>query len=823
MLFLDSETCGLVGAVVIFQYAYDDGPIVIYNPWKYTVRETLNLLQEFTNYDFCGFNLTFDIFHIAKMYTTLELLSPKGYDNVKLENCIIDYAILERDARDGSCWKPKAILDLMLHSRKGKFQSLMQRKDVRIKKVPALLANDLCKEINNRIKLDAIFFAKRKTYTEQWQVYDNDDDEDFKDIVLKFSPSTALKSLARFALGMGDDEILRYSDIEIKLYPKELEYAPYALATATINNISANEYSTEYLFDHKDEINWNNGWPELIQRHINHWENSTEARKYAAGDVDKTRKLWEYFEKPPAGDDDSELAGMVAVCRWHGYKININGIKELKKLAFEKIGAVPTAAAAVRSWIGEALHPTELIASDMEQEGSTKKQILETMAKMSAICPDCRGESCDKCSKGKVKHPAAVRAQAVLDARAAEKEIQLYEKLLKAGRLHPDFNVIGALSSRMSGAGGVNAQAINKAKRVREQFDLAFPPMILCGGDFSAFEVVLAIAIWGDKDLEKTVTSFRSCHVCSESGQSNKCECKGYKEDCKDCGGSGILPATGKCYNCKGKGQVKVKIHALFGTYIYKGMSYEDILDSDGSNEFDYYTRAKSGLFSQMYGGTAFTLADRLGIPEEEANEGFQLFIRQYPGVGRAMAKVKKQFQSMVQKVPGGKVEWHEPADYIEEPILHHRRYFTLENQVCKTLFELANKPPKEWQQLKIKTVRRDREQTVSGAVQSALFAAAFAVQSANTRAAINHQIQAAGGKITKYTQRKVWDIQPPGIHPFRVLPMNVHDELETPCLKEYASLVESTVKEAVEHFRPQVPLIAIDWKTNIPNWGSKK
>ena len=40
----------------------------------------------------------------------------------------------------------------------------------------------------------------------------------------------------------------------------------------------------------------------------------------------------------------------------------------------------------------------------------------------------------------------------------------------------------------------------------------------------------------------------------------------------------------------------------------------------------------------------------------------------------------------------GSKVEWHEPADFVES-MLGFRRYFTLENRICKTLFDLADDP----------------------------------------------------------------------------------------------------------------------------------
>ena len=58
--------------------------------------------------------------------------------------------MLEPQGQDGPCVKPAAALDLMLHSRKGPYQSLMAREDVRIKRVPTALAYALAKRVGGQ-------------------------------------------------------------------------------------------------------------------------------------------------------------------------------------------------------------------------------------------------------------------------------------------------------------------------------------------------------------------------------------------------------------------------------------------------------------------------------------------------------------------------------------------------------------------------------------------------------------------------------------------------------------------------------------------------
>src|SRR3989304_6684170 len=128
MIFIDTETCGLVGPAVLIQYAYDDGPVILHEVWHESSKSTLQLLEMFCDNDICGFNLTFDWFHIVKLYNILHSLQdrtkPPTVDNI----C---RAI--KDKPTYYCLKPRKALDLFLHARKGEWQSLLDRKDIKIK------------------------------------------------------------------------------------------------------------------------------------------------------------------------------------------------------------------------------------------------------------------------------------------------------------------------------------------------------------------------------------------------------------------------------------------------------------------------------------------------------------------------------------------------------------------------------------------------------------------------------------------------------------------------------------------------------------------
>ena len=729
--FLDTETVGFTGPAVLIQYAINDGPINLHSIWYNPIFETLELIERICQMNVTGFNLAFDWFQINKIYN---MLYAHGDGNAYPIDIVEELAINEANCRLGVCIKPRAACDLFLVARKGPYQATMEREDIRIKRVPAVLAEKLADELENRIPLNPIFFQRRKDHSRRkWQVYDINDMvtgeviPDFQDVVLKFAPSAALKALASDALG-ADVTLIDEAGVEDKFNPVENGYAPFATSVGRPGS-------------------WNGAWPDVLRIHAMHWTYNDIARKYAADDVEYTRGLYKYFKCPEHGDDDSELACAVGAIRWRGYAVDIEKMKSLREVSEAESHSAPKDPQRARAYIEACLSPTERAVI----QGSTKKVILEEIVKWG-------------------DHPASVRAREVLKARQAAKEVELYDKIILAGRFHASFKVIGALSGRMSGADGLNPQGIKKTDEVRSCFTLADGGLVFCGGDFSGFEVSIAEACYKDPNLRTDLLS--------------------------------------------GK-----KIHALFGVHVYPDLSYEQILATEGSED-DKYTKCKQAVFAMIYGGEGFTLQDRLGVELEVAEAAYRAFLARYPKIGEARAKVINDFCSMRQAGGvGTKVEWNTPADYIST-MYDYRRYFTLENKVCKVLYELANDLPKEWRDLKLKVVRRERVQTAAGAVCSALYGGAFALQAANMRAAANHEIQGAGAQVTKRLQRKIWDIQPVGVTTWMVVPMNIHDEVLVPCHVSVVDKVGTVVKETIEYYKKDIPLIGMKWKTHVKNWS---
>lgn len=402
-----------------------------------------------------------------------------------------------------------------------------------------------------------------------------------------------------------------------------------------------------------------------------------------------------------------------------------------------------------------------------------KALLLENMAEDEQIVFEAAGGSTDRKALtdlagwgGKIGEIS----NSVLDARSALKEIESCEKLLVAGRFHPSLNIIGAKSSRMSGRDGINAQGVKRTSKTKQAFLLRDPDEELSGGDFDAFEVRIFAAIVKDENLDK------------------------------------ILADKTR------------KIHSVMGTYLWPEYSEEGIKATEGTDD-DKYTKAKSGVFLVIYGGNEVTINQRLFVPLQQATEALHRLLLAHPGIHRFRKSLELDYSPITQ--PGGigtRVYWREPKTFVESA-LGFKRYFEVEFRVAKALFDLANNLPEDWKKIKLDVKRYDRVQSGFGAVQSALYGAAFGIQGAVNRAAGNHIIQSSGAQITKIVQRSINDLQPTGIGRWKVRTLNIHDELLVVHMSEMRNIIAKRVEETVEMLRKYVPTMKIDWEQNKSNW----
>lgn len=362
------------------------------------------------------------------------------------------------------------------------------------------------------------------------------------------------------------------------------------------------------------------------------------------------------------------------------------------------------------------------------------------------------------------------RASKIAQARQAKNRLGLFSRLLEVPRFHPEFKIIGTKSNRQSGGsedkskGSINPQGIPGDFEIRKCFPFARPEEEMWGGDAKACQVTIIDAVLPDKKMHEELMSGKS-------------------------------------------------FHALMGQIWYDA-PYEEMIAAKESKDDDRYDRVKAADFALVFGANAPKLAQVLDLAEDEGETLFKRGHEMYPEMFAKREEIAMRFCSMRQpKGIGTNVEWHEPAEYIDS-LFGFKRYFTIENSICKALFDLANKVPKEIEsELKdVKVVRHLHRgaQTGRGALMSACFAAAFNIQAQNMRAACNHIIQSPEGYIAKEFQRTLWDEQPKGVNPWTIRTFNMHDEL----IAVTNGRVNTTEirDEVMERFKQQIPLLAWEW-----------
>jgi hypothetical protein len=732
MIFLDTESVGFTGPPVLIQYQELGGEYVEFRVWENPVCDFLDLIESFLHADkLVIFNATHDSFVLGKWYAIFSKVNdtslrpdPKEIRKIEEE---LDYSKIP-------CLKPNAVLDfyIILKQTLFNFAAGRQKRPLEVRAVPAVAAKVL-KEILERfaVALPSILFEKFKNKMpgDYWEVTPNKM-RGFVDFKLNFAPSLGLKSIIKFLFP--EEQV---QSIEIPSYHQPQEDAEYQP--------------------------WNNDWPRLLATHLTYW-NSDRARKYAKNDI--TYLIWLHKilkDKELLPDKvhvDSDLAWHTGLSRARGFCIDLISANEQLEEARNSLSAIPDSSSQQSlAWLREVC-PKDYLW--LIQNTDSKKTLI----------PISKMEELGEC---------ATRASKLIAQRSAKKRIDILEKLIRIGRFHPNFEVSGTLSNRMSGRGGINPQGIIRDRKFRELFLLADEDSNLSGGDFSAQEITILAEVVKDKGLEQEIEKDKKAlHMCMARAI------------------FGMLEEVVE-------GKVKYSWNE----------EYEPSKDE--------YSKAKNCVFGYVYGAQLKRLAQTAGKSEEQMQKAMDRVISRFPGLRTHAERIAKKFCSMVQ--PGGvgtQVEWHEPEPNATS-LFGFSRSYILDNKICKFIFELASNPPKEIRDIRGRITRREREQSIVGATQSSLYATAFAMQAENLRTAGNHYIQSAGATVTKILQHSIWLFQPVGVAPWNVQLYNVHDELL--CVNKSPEKVEALVYKTIIGLRKFIPLLDMDWKMDIGSWAEVK
>jgi hypothetical protein len=811
--FIDTETAGLHGIMVKLQCEFDNDGVNMMDVWLENVSKSMEAIEQIVECHVVAHNLRFDWFHISKWYNTCRWIL-KEYGDIRPIDLEVKYMVeAEWQSQFGLCLKPPGATCTLLCTQRGELQTLMNRKPITVKRQPIQLRDKLMEKLEAMTAhLPQILFAKRDDpFAPRWtwsEIKEEENGEvvpDFVDIELKFKPSNALKDICEFKLGY-KPKFKACSVVDLqgdKAIPAEFKktgYMPFARLAG-----------------------WES-WPKQIHDYVDHWANNADANQYAHDDIPLLKLLYEHVGSPDP-DRYGTLACQIASCRLKGMEINLEEVHKQLVIQEEVIAMAPVnvdSPKQVREYIADAMDDIEALIVAK----SAAKQVLEDIISEYTCeedeeccehgCPRCdckhaarifrldleelkgskpkkEADVIDWCAKiaemedhierleaakpGMIPHgqmPVIARVREIQRTRKANKRAQVYRKLIQCkGRMYPSFNPIGAKSGRLSGADGLNFQAIGSEETMRSVFTLQDGKNVLSMGDYDSLEIIIAIVVYGDEALSKDV----------EGGKS---------------------------------------LHALMACELYN-LTYEQVMDRKGTKD-DVYKKAKIVVYSLLYGSTIAGIAKKLTLPVNVVQKAYDNFVGKYPGVAKARKGLAAKFTAISQ--PGGRgteVFYEEPEKYIES-MFGFRRDFSIEFELLKILFDFANEIPESWKLMPGKSIRfGDEPRAYWRHVASGLFgAAANSIQGGVIRAALNHIIQATGNHLTVGLQVNVWSLQPVGIRPFRLTLMSIHDELCVISEPEVVDEVTNMVYTTIEEQREDVPLLAMDWMSHSTSWAGK-
>jgi len=289
--FWDTETCGFHGMPVLLQWAIDNEKPNIMDLWRVPARDSLKLINDLVEHPDGNvlFNATFDLFHVIKWHTTLTtLINVMGDDDFLPMDYVDAMALAEERARFAKyTLKFHKLVDLMIVAQRGEYQTMMNRKDIRIKRIPTILAPSVADYLEGKIEMSPALFARFKNKTKRWSVQIDDDDPDFSDVVCVFAPSKALKVIAVDAGLVPVDEVVKFEELHFEsAKPIEYGYAPFALAGIRAKN---------KMHLKTGPGRWRGTWPDVIGQHIARWHYDKVMRKYAYDDPIYTRGVYEHL------------------------------------------------------------------------------------------------------------------------------------------------------------------------------------------------------------------------------------------------------------------------------------------------------------------------------------------------------------------------------------------------------------------------------------------------------------------------------------------------------------------------------------------------
>ena len=412
----------------------------------------------------------------------------------------------------------------------------------------------------------------------------------------------------------------------------------------------------------------------------------------------------------PVPDYNDVAASVVGYTRYHGFGVDGEVLRrtveyydvELRKLEEELEGINPKSHHSKTAAL-QKLNP--LIKN-------ANKQCLEVIAKGTDA--------------------AAELARKICRYGPAKQKVDQAHKVGESGRLHTSLRILGTATGRMAGEGSFNVQGIGKPEvSVEGSVGLRCAVQTAAVGDFHQFELCIAAAAWGDKQMLEDLSSGTDIHLAT-------------MVDCHP-------KIIGKMTYAEAKKIKKDEDHPL-----------HNLVNT-------CRTECKRMVFGILYGCTAQKIADVFAVGMDEATRILERFYVRYPGTKLFKAQIEREFCTA--DVLGWQRDSVCRMRDSETDLTGFTRHWSFEKEVACIMWDLGQRWPSTGILGVVTRQSAKGPQSIDNACRSAFLGAAIAIQQAVFRQAANMKIQTTGAVLCKQLKAELWQT-------FRIPMLNIHDEL---------------------------------------------
>lgn len=483
---------------------------------------------------------------------------------------------------------------------------------------------------------------------------------------------------------------------------------------------------------------------------------------YSKLDIVYLKVLYEKLGHPKP-DYNSELTHNGAYVKYYGFDIDFEALDRAEEYYGKKVEEIEKLLKGINP--RSAPQRLELLKKYFPLLASTSKATLTALTKL---------EGADEEGVNLAKALLAYGP-------ARQKLVQIKAvKECKTNKAHPELRIMGTATNRMAGMSGLNWQGIGAFEedgKIRVGLRTAIKTQMV--GDWSSFEVVIASAVYEDKVLQKIVADGIDMHSYTTS-IAHPDVLEYFKQH--------NIPEEER--------------------YQFVRTKYKE------ENAFFVKCRKqiKAVVFGIFYGAQAFTVSEKLGITEGEAQKILDLFFKAYPGIKRYRDKIEEGF------LTADKVHWSKNSiDRMEvslKDLMGFERRWDFEKDLCKIFWELGHSQIRTGVNEYIIRDKQKGIQSVDNACRSALLGAALGIQASASRQAVNFRVQSTGASLHKKLQAKLWVEK-------RVGTLQIHDEF-IPIDKNFDfKEADNLIKEYEIEARRLVPSVKFDYK-NTERWSDK-